>query len=128
MKTKHKITLVIGFFCFGLIMNSCDRDKPNSLRDKYLGKYQVKETIYCYGPCDTCSSEKDTVITISCGLTDSTLHVLGKEVFVDSTGTYYSYHYGLRFWGDSISSTFMNGGLGCGQYETYIGCKISNNP
>jgi hypothetical protein len=54
--------------------------------------------------------------------------VLGREVYLDSTGHYYAYHYSLRLWNDSISSTFMNGGLGCGQYEIYKGYRISTTP
>lgn len=130
MIMKHKINITLGMIYFGLIFNSCDKDdnKSNDFRDKYIGKYQVKENMNCYGACGSCSYQRDTVIGINYGLTDSTLNVLGRDVYLDSTGSYYSYHYGLRLWNDSISSTFMNGGLGCGRYETYKGFKISNKP
>jgi hypothetical protein len=120
----------IGLACLGIIFHSCCKDGDNSpdFREKYVGSYQVKERIACYGPCDTCFSEKDTVIIVNYGLTDSTLNVLGRDVCLDTAGYYASYHYGLRFWNDSISSFYMNGGLGCGQYETYIGTRISGKP
>lgn len=129
---KNQIILIIGFIFFGMVLISCHKkDEPDvstDFRDKYIGKYQVIETITCYGPCDTCSSIKDTVISVNYGATDSTILVLGRDVFLDSTGSYYAYHYGLRLWNDSISSNYMNGGLGCGQYELYIGGRISNVP
>lgn len=115
---------------FLFLLSSCGKDgvKPGDFRNKYIGKYQTKETIFCYGPCASCSSQRDTVISVNYGLTDSTLNVLGRDVFLDSTGFYYAYHYGLHLRNDSLFSTYMNGGLGCGQYETYIGAKVSNKP
>lgn len=112
-----------------VVLTACTKDSdPVDFRDQYIGKYSVTEYINCYGNCWECSSQKDTVITVSYGLTDSTLHVLGRNVYLDSTGSYYAYHYGLRIWNDSISSNYMNGGLGCGQYEVYIGVRISKEP
>jgi len=89
---------------------------------------EVKEKISCYGPCGSCFSMRDTIISVNYGKTDSTLNVLGRDVYLDSTGSYYAYHYGLRLWNDSIQSNFMNGGLGCGRYEVYTGFKISDKP
>lgn len=126
---KKRINLAIGIIYFGImIFISCDKDdtKPSDFRDKYIGMYQVKEEINCYGSCQSCSSQRDTVIKVNYGLTDSTLNVLGRDVYLNSTGSYHNYHYTLRFWNDSISSIFRNGGLGCGQYETHKGLKISN--
>lgn len=97
-------------------------------RDAFIGKYEVVESINCYGPCYTCSSQKDTIISITYGQTDSTLNVLGRDVFLDADGYYYAYHYGLRMWNDSISSSSMNGGLGCGQYVNHVGRRISKTP
>ena len=128
--TRH----IIPFLIFtGLFINSCHKEEEkiqvqNDFRDKYVGKYQVTESINCYGPCDTCSSQKDTVISVRYGLTDSTLSVLGRDVFLDANGNYYAYHYGLRLWNDSIYSNYMNGGLGCGQHEIYEGVRISATP
>ena len=128
MRLTIVLTLII--ICSGLFFNSCHKDENKSIdfRDKYLGKYQVELSIRCYGPCFTCSSLRDTVIVVDYGLTDSTLSVLGREVSLDSAGYYSAYHYGLRLWNDSISSMFMNGGLGCGQYEVYTGYRISDHP
>ena len=125
-----KRNLSIFIILIGLKFYSCDKDdnNPNDFRDKYIGKYQVTESINCYGPCCTCSFQKDTVIIVNYGLTDSTLNVLGRDVYLDSTGSYYDYHYGLRLWNDSISSYFMNGGLGCGKKEIYKGYRISDKP
>ncbi len=96
-------------------------------RDKLVGKYQVTETFNSYGApgiCNSFSSTKDTIITVSYGATDSTYSVLGRDVYLDANNEYYAYHYGLIFRNDSIFSTFMNGGLGCGVYEYYKGKKI----
>ena len=95
--------------------------------DQYVGNYLVHETIRSYGfpECgEPYSRERDTVIRVDYGESDTTLFVLGREVLLDSTGSYYGYHYGLRLWNDSLRSTFMNGGLGCGQYEIYEGVRI----
>lgn len=105
---------------------SKEEDHANDFRNEYVGKYAVTESINCYGPCGQCSSENDTVIEVRYGLTDSTIIVLGREVCLDSLGSYYAYHYGLRIWNDSISSFFMNGGLGCGQYVVHEGVRIGN--
>ena len=125
-----KITLVVFMIFCGFIFDTCTKDgnKPTDYRDKYTGKYKGSLIISCYGPCDTCYTKKDTSITVKYGLTDSTLNVLGREVRLDSTGEYYTYHYVLRLWNDSISSFYMNGGLGCGQHEIYQGVRISNTP
>jgi len=116
---------------YGFIFNSCKKDdvKPNDVRAKYIGKYQVHEKISSYGSpeCgEPFNRERDTIISVIYGKTDSTLNVLGRDVYLDSAGNYYAYHYGLRLWNDSIYSYFMNGGLGCGQDEIYNGYKISN--
>jgi|ADurb_Cas_01_Slu_FD_contig_21_698790_length_560_multi_2_in_0_out_0_1 hypothetical protein len=135
MDMIRKILLALALGALGLLAISCHKDndidepeKPADFRDIYIGKYQVKETINCYGPCGTCYSLRDTVISVNYGLTDSTLSVLGRDVYLDSNGFYSAYHYGLRFWDDSISSNFMNGGLGCGRYESYKGYRFSNVP
>jgi len=135
MDMIRKFLSVMAIIALGMLTFSCHKDKdinepekPADFRDIYIGKYQVKETINCYGPCGTCSSVRDTVISVNYGLTDSTLSVLGRDVFLDSTGFYGAYHYGLRLWDDSISSNFMNGGLGCGQYIWHKGYRFSNIP
>ena len=122
--------LLLSFIC---LFNSCEKKDagPSDSRDKYTGRYQVHETIYSYGfpVCgEPFSREKDTVISVSYGETDSTLLVLGRDIYVDSTGRGYDYHYGLSFRNDSIFSHYMNGGLGCGQYENYVGPRISHQP
>ncbi len=114
-----------------LVFASCDTGEadPDDFRDQYVGNYQVHETISSYGfpECgEPYSRERDTVIRVNYGESDTTLFVLGREVWLDSTGSFYAYHYGLRLWNDSIRSTFMNGGLGCGQYEVYEGVRISD--
>jgi len=101
----------------------------------YIGKYQAREYISSYGLpeyyviCgEPFSLQRDIVITVDFGLTDSTLSVLGRDVYLDATGWYYDYHYSLRLWNDSIQSYYMNGGLECGQNEYLIGHRISENP
>lgn len=124
----NKTILVIFLAFFSL--TSCDKEDstPSDFRDEFRGQYQCRETISCYGSCGTCSTVRDTVISINYGNTDSTIVVLGREVWLDTAGSYYAYHYGLTFRNDSIFSTYMNGGLGCGQYESYVGVKISDTP
>lgn len=117
--------------CF--LLTSCDDEKETKadFRDTYIGKYQVSEHIYSYGPPDIVpyvNTTKDTVISVTKGSTDSSLLVLGREVILDSNHEYYAYHYGLQFRNDSIFSNYMNGGLGGGQYEVYKGVRISKTP
>ncbi len=130
---KKHLQLIRTVIIVGAISYSCVKDDYNisehiDKRDGYIGKYQVKEKISCYGPCGSCFSMRDTIISVNYGKTDSTLNVLGRDVYLDSTGSYYAYHYGLRLWNDSIQSNFINGGLGCGRYEVYTGFKISDKP
>ncbi|MDX2432741.1 MAG: hypothetical protein QNK35_17520 [Bacteroides sp.] len=130
---KKRISVVVFMILYGLVLNSCNKDdnKPDDFRDKYIGQYQVHEKISSYGfpECgEPYSREKDTIIVVNYGNTDSTLDVLGRDVYLDSAGNYYDYHYGLRLWNDSISSYFMNGGLGCGRNEVYKGYRISDQP
>ena len=112
------------------LLSACNKkcDNPSDFRDVWRGQYLCVETINCYGTCSTCSSVRDTIISVDYGTTDSTLMVLGREVWLDSGGSFYAYHYGLNFRNDSIFSDYMNGGLGCGQYESYVGVKISDTP
>jgi len=107
---------------------SCDREEPFDFRDKYIGQYQVTEVRQSYGFPQCGSnyySRRDTIIIVGYGQTDSTLSVLGRDVWLDSNGCYNAYHYSLRLWDDSISSFYMSGGLGCGTYVTYNGSRIS---
>ena len=120
---------VIGILLLSFTaISSCKKEcnEPSDFRDEFTGQYQCHETISCYGFCGTCSSERDTIISVTYGNTDSTISVLGREVWLDSADSYYAYHYGLNFRNDSIFSNYMNGGLGCGQYESYVGVKISD--
>jgi hypothetical protein len=113
-----------------LLTTSCNKDElePKDFRDRYVGQYKVVETNNCYGALPPCSSTKDTVISVNYGLTDSTISVLGRDIFLDSAEGYQAYHYGLRFWNDSIRSYFSNGGLGGGINEIHEGYKISDTP
>jgi hypothetical protein len=106
---------------------SCKKE-PVDFRDQFIGKYQVKEQINCYGSCATCASEKDTLISVRYGMSDSSLSVLGRDIKLDINNFYYAYHYGLWLGNDSIYSKFMYGGLGCGQYEIYEGVRVSKKP
>jgi hypothetical protein len=127
MKTHGKF--IYSLILSWAILNACDNNGNDpDFRDQYVGKYQVTEKITCYGPCRTCASLKDTVIIVDYGLTDTTLSVLGRDVFLDSDGFYSAYHYGLWLRNDSIWSYNMNGGLGCGQYENHEGVRISTDP
>jgi len=71
---------------------------------------------------------KDTIIAVYYGKSDSSLVVLGREVKLNKEGYYSAYHYGLHLWKDSITSNYMNGGLGGGINEFYKGIRISDNP
>jgi len=127
------LTKVIAFLLLSgaFLLVSCQTEtaNPSDPRDIYLGEYQTVENISSYGfpECgEPYEYEKDTIIIVTKGQTDSTLLVLGREVYIDSTGRFGAYHYSLRLWNDSIYSYFMNGGLGCGQYEVYRGYRISH--
>ena len=112
----------------GCIIFNCRKEKINShldYRSNFTGKYKTKYQVSCYGPCWTCNTVKDTIISVVSAAADSSITVLGRTFKIDISGEYYSYHYGLTFRHDSIFSTYMNGGLGCGAYETYIGYRIS---
>lgn len=131
MRTEKHVLVLVVIIC--ACFTYCDKEesKPLDFRDRYIGKYQVHESISSYGfpQCgEPYFRERDTIISVSYGASDTTLNVLGRDVWLDSTGRYYDYHYGLRLWNDSIYSYFMNGGLGCGQYEVYEGFRISNIP
>lgn len=124
----NRFTL-LALVCLSVLL-SCKKDSntPSDFRDEYVGQYQCTETVSCYGPCSTCYTVRDTLISVNYGNSDTTLLVLGREVWLDSSGSYYAYHYGLNFRNDSIFSNYMNGGLGCGQYISHAGVKISDTP
>jgi len=119
----------ILIFLIMAYIGGCEKLVDNEdYRAAFVGKYQVTKEISCYGPCGSCYSMKDTIISVRYGDSDSTIFILGRELKIDTAGVYDGYHYGLRLWNDSIRSYFMSGGLGCGQYIKYEGFKISNNP
>ena len=132
MKIFSKLNAFVLFT--GLVcLNSCTKDavSPNDFRRNYVGKYQVVEHVSSYGfpECgEPYSREKDTVIIVDYGETDSTLSVLGRDVWLNPSGYYYGYHYSLHLWNDSISSYYMSGGLGCGSYIVHNGIRISDKP
>ena len=107
------------------IVASCEKDQED-FRDQYVDRYQVMETISSYGIYDynPYTRTRDTVIRVDYGDTDTTLLLLGREIWLDKDGYFSEYHYGCRLWNDSIWSYFMNGGLGGGQYENYVGYRI----
>ena len=118
--------------CLAGIACKKDEKKPDEphydFRDVFVGKYHITGTISCYGPCSTCFTNVDSVISVFYGSSDSTMYVFGRNVQLDADGYFNDYHYGLRLWNDSISSYYANGGLGCGQNEVFLGNKISNTP
>jgi hypothetical protein len=116
-----------------LFIDSCKKSdiKPGDFRNKYIGKYEVVEHVGSYGSIECgepYSRERDTVIIVNYGETDTTINVFGRDVKLDSSGIFYDYHYSLRLWNDSIKSYLMNGGLGCGQIVTYLGRRVSEEP
>lgn len=68
------------------------------------------------------------MISVRYGATDSTIDVLGRDINMRSGSVFSDYHYSLEISNDSIHSTYMHGGLGCGQYEIYEGVKVSEEP
>ncbi len=119
-------------FCLSLTLLSCEKetndDGPTDFRAVYVGKYHCIENINCYGALGSCSYTYDTIFSVFNGSSDTTISFLGREIWLDSTDSYYAYHYGLYFRNDSIFSSYMNGGLGGGQYENITGVKISDTP
>jgi len=115
------ILLIIGGLTFG-----CKKDNKPDFRDQYVGVYAVKERYVPYPPdtINDTSYERDTVIIVDYGKTDTTLRVLGRDIYLDEHGHYGVYHYSLRLWNDSISSYFMNGGLGGGTRIYHDGVRV----
>ncbi len=126
LKIIGLITLITG------CLVSCEKDdsKPSDFRDKYIGKYFVHESVECYGmPSQWCTdSEKDTVISVNYGDTDTTLSALGHEFWLDTKGEFWYFPLLFRFRNDSIYSYYRAGGLGSGAYLTYEGVRISTEP
>jgi hypothetical protein len=85
---KSKIRLTIFTLVIGLLLISCKKDKddtkPTDNRDKYIGQYQVHEKFDCTGFPECAPSEKDSIISVTYGSTDTTLYVLGK--LIDKNG------------------------------------------
>jgi len=113
-----------------LILFSCNKENNNLNKNlsNYIGKYQTVSKFTTFGAMPYSNIEKDTIISVDYGNSDTTLIVLNREVWLDKNREFYDYHYGLQFRNDSIFSTFMNGGLGGGNYEYYVGYKISDKP
>jgi hypothetical protein len=91
----------------------------------------VAEKVGSYGfpECgEPYSWEKDTIISVTYGETDTTLFVLGREIWLDSTGVHYAYHFNIRLWNDSLNAYNRIGGLGCGRVETHEGYRVSDKP
>lgn len=118
---------------FLLLFAACGKadEKLTDARNKYIGSYFVHEKIGSYGPppyVEPFLYEKETIINVLPGETDSTLLVLGREVWLDSNGSYYEYKYGLRLWNDSLRSYYSSGGMGGGMYISHVGYRISTEP
>ncbi len=131
MKTTFFKVLLILLFVFQHV--SCKKDveikTKFDYRDKFIGKYKVTETKYCYGNCGNCYSKKDSIININYGYLDSTISVLGYEYLqLDETGSYFGRYLSIRLWNDSIKATRSEGGLGCGVNYYYVGRRISKKP
>jgi hypothetical protein len=125
--TGRGIYLILILNCLFLFLNSCEKDKPDS-RDKYIGDYAVLQSVNCYGPCGNCSYQRDTVIRVGYGKTDTTLNVLGRDIYLEADGVCAGYHLSIKILDGYLSASFMNGGLGCGTYENYEGNKIIADP
>ncbi len=130
LKIIGLVVIIVG------CLQSCEKDDSelSDFRNKYIGKYFVHESIVKYGapppwcPYNDDDSEKDTVISVTYGGADNTLFALGHEFWLDSIGEFSIFPLKFRFRNDSIYSSYRNGGLGCGYYETYEGVRISSEP
>ncbi|MFY8020416.1 MAG: hypothetical protein ACOVP1_04435 [Bacteroidia bacterium] len=125
----NKISLL--FFSF-LILSSCEKDSPIfvDFRDQLIGKYQVKEEKFCYGPCGDCYSLRDTTLSVYYGSTASSirLSLSDREFQLDENGVYAGQYFNMRLWKDSIYTYTRNGGLGCGCVLINEGYRISKKP
>lgn len=118
--------LVIANFLVLLVLLCCKKDDmEKDYRSAFIGTYDVKETITCYGSFGDCFYEKDTLVIVTRSDNDSTINVLGRTIAIGPDGITGDYHYGLHFRNDSIFSFFMNGGLGAGTYIRHDGKRIS---
>ena len=125
-----KIGFAIAILIF-LFVGCSHEPLPQAIldeRDAYVGKYQVHQTNNCYGPCDTCHSEQDLILVVDYGHSDSTLLFEYREIPISDIESYYAYHYSLSIGHDSLHSTNMSGGLGCGIYIVQEGVRIDKNP
>jgi hypothetical protein len=126
MKIGFAIAILI------LLFVGCAREPfPQAIsddRDAYVGKYQVHQTNNCYGPCDTCHSEQNLILVVDYGHSDSTLLFENREIPISAIESYYAYHYSLSIGHDSLHSSNMSGGLGCGIYIVQEGVRIDKNP
>jgi hypothetical protein len=128
-----KGSIFIFFICLiHFFLCGCQHDsaliKPRDARDAYVGKYAVHQTNNCYGPCDTCHSEQDLILVVDYGHSDSTLLFENREIPISAIESYYAYHYSLSIGHDSLHSSNMSGGLGCGIYIVQEGVRIDKNP
>jgi len=124
-----KKLLYLTFLISICAISACKKEdgKPD-FRDSYIGKYELKEYISCYGSAGSCYSEKDVILSLDYGASDSSLSFVGKDnILLDSDGRFFSYHYAFRIWGDSLYS-YESGPLGGGKNIEYYGAKISNIP
>ncbi len=122
--------IILVFLSIAATLVACKEEDntPSDFRAEYVGKYNCNVNINCYGALGTCSYNYDTLLSVYYGNSDTTMLFIGREICLDSTDSYYDYHYGLYFRNDNVFSTFMNGGLGGGQYEYIKGMKISDTP
>lgn len=128
-RQRIKISISILFFLNVLI--ACHKTStpsiqtPNDFRDKWIGTYYSKMHIQSYGQCGTpYELDLDTAITVTKSTKDSILQIGSREIVLDSSQSAYGYHFSIHFQNDSLYMNYMNGGLGCGQYETTRGSLL----
>jgi hypothetical protein len=124
------LNLTVVFF----MLNGCasDKDDFTDFRNKYIGKYQVKEMQKNYREPDddVYSFLRDTIISVNYGNSDSTVEVIGRDVKLNSKGYYSSSYFAMRIWNDSIYCFTIpfEGEDEDGRCEIYSGHRISKIP
>ena len=124
---RRKTILGCSVLCFALaVLGGCRYD--DSITLKYIGKYQCRQTVDCYGALGTCHTVTESIISIRKGKTDTTFEFMGGDYYFNQYGCSDFYHGSFCVTGDSLHYYCMCGGLGGGTHVVIHGKKIDCDP
>lgn len=129
MRSSYRYTII--YFAIVILFFSCNKndENPTDSRDKYIGQYAVWHIINKNGPIEKCGEnyylKNDTIINVSYGETDTTLNILGRDVYLDSLGWFNTEYFNLKLWDKDISIYIENKtSIWCTTYQEYQGHRI----